>query len=64
MNYQFAWALMAGVAIAMTEHAQLDVGYRFLNLGTVSGLSSLPGTPTTQKVLVNELWAGVRYMID
>ena len=55
---------MAGVAIAMTEHAQLDVGYRFLNLGAVSGLSSLPGTPTTQKVLVNELRAGVRYMID
>ena len=64
MNYQFAWALMAGVAIAMTEHAQLDVGYRFLDLGTVSGLSSLPGSPTTQKVLVNELRAGVRYMID
>jgi len=30
MNYQFAWAVMAGVAIAMTEQAQLDVGYRFL----------------------------------
>lgn len=64
MNYQFAWALMAGVAIAMTEHAQLDVGYRFLDLGTVSGFSSLPGMLTSQKVLVNELRAGVRYMID
>jgi opacity protein-like surface antigen len=26
MHYQFAWALMAGVGIAMTDHAQLDVG--------------------------------------
>jgi len=25
---------MAGVAIAMTDHAQFDVGYRFLDLGT------------------------------
>jgi len=29
MNYQFAWAVMAGVAIAMTEQAQLDVGLPF-----------------------------------
>jgi opacity protein-like surface antigen len=31
---------MAGVAIAMTDHAQLDVGYRFLDLGPSSGISS------------------------
>lgn len=64
MTYQFAWAVMAGVAVAMTDHAQLDVGYRFLNLGTVSGLSEVTGTFVTQRVLVNELRAGVRYMID
>ena len=64
MNYQFAWAVMAGVAIAMTEQAQLDVGYRFLDLGNVSGISSVTGTSVTQKVFVNELRAGVRYMID
>jgi opacity protein-like surface antigen len=64
MHYQFAWALMAGVAIAMTDHAQLDVGYRFLDLGTVSGFSGLTGMSVSQRVLVNELRAGVRYMID
>ncbi|MGH6842225.1 MAG: outer membrane protein, partial [Methylocella sp.] len=37
MQYRFAWAVMAGVAIAMTDHAQLDVGYRFLDLGSVTG---------------------------
>lgn len=64
MNYQFAWAVMTGVAIAMTDHAQLDVGYRFLNLGSITGLSGVTGTSVTQKVYVNELRAGVRYMID
>jgi opacity protein-like surface antigen len=64
MNYQFAWAAMAGVAIAMTDHAQLDVGYRFLNLGSVTGLSAVTGASVTQRVFVNELRAGVRYMID
>lgn len=63
-KYQFAWALMAGVAIAMTDHAQLDVGYRFLDLGSFTGLSSVTGASVTTKVRANELRAGVRYMID
>jgi opacity protein-like surface antigen len=64
MNYQFAWAVMAGVAIAMTEQAKLDVGYRFLDLGNVTGISGVRGSPATQRVFVNELRAGFRYMID
>jgi opacity protein-like surface antigen len=48
----------------MTEQAQLDVGYRFLDLGNVSGISSATGASVTQKVFVNELRAGVRYMLD
>ncbi|MFZ0496048.1 MAG: outer membrane beta-barrel protein [Methylocella sp.] len=64
MTYRFAWAAMAGVAIAMTDHAQLDVGYRFLDLGTVTGLSSATGTSVTQRIRANEVRAGIRYMID
>ncbi|HUZ91763.1 MAG TPA: outer membrane beta-barrel protein [Methylocella sp.] len=64
MDYQFAWAVMAGVTISMTEQAQLDVGYRFLDLGNVTGISGVTGASVTQRVFVNELRAGVRYMID
>jgi opacity protein-like surface antigen len=64
MNYHFAWAAMAGVAIAMTDHAQLDVGYRFLDLGPITGISPVTGTSVTQRIRVNEVRAGVRYMID
>jgi opacity protein-like surface antigen len=63
-NWRFAWAAMAGIAIAMTDHAQLDVGYRFLDLGVVTGLSSVTGTTVSQRVRANEVRAGVRYMID
>jgi opacity protein-like surface antigen len=64
MTYRFAWAVMAGVAIAMTDHAQLDVGYRFLDLGPITGVSPVTGTTVTQRVRANEVRAGVRYMID
>jgi opacity protein-like surface antigen len=63
-HYEFAWAVMAGVAIAMTDHTQLDVGYRFLDLGTITGISSVTGTPVTQRIRANEVRAGLRYMID
>ncbi|MGH6793918.1 MAG: outer membrane protein [Methylocella sp.] len=64
MRYDFAWALMAGVAIAMTDHAQLDIGYRYLDLGSIPTLSSVGGTSVTQRVRASEVRAGVRYMID
>ncbi len=64
MTYRFAWAAMAGVAIAMTDHVQLDVGYRFLDLGPITGISPVTGTSVTQRIRANEVRAGVRYMID
>jgi opacity protein-like surface antigen len=63
-TWRFAWAAMAGVAIAMTDHTQLDVGYRFLDLGTVTGISPVTGTSVTQRIRANEVRAGLRYMID
>jgi opacity protein-like surface antigen len=63
-TYRFAWAAMAGVAIAMTDHAQLDVGYRFLDLGSITGISPVTGTSVTQRIRANEVRAGIRYMID
>ncbi len=56
MYYNFAWAAMAGVAIDVYDHTKLDIGYRYLNLGKINGLT---GTLTSQ-----EVHAGVRYMID
>jgi len=64
MTYQFAWALMAGVAFAVTDRVQIDAGYRFLDLGPVTGISSVTGLPVTQHFRVNDVRGGLRYMID
>ncbi len=54
--YSFAWALMAGVGIDVYDHTKIDIGYRYLNLGKIPGVS---GT-----LYSHEVRAGVRYMID
>jgi len=42
-HYQFAWAAMAGIAFQVAEHLQLDAGYRFVNLGQISGITAVTG---------------------
>lgn len=54
--YNFAYALMAGVAFDILPHTKLDIGYRYLNLGTVPH-----GGGTLYE---HEARAGLRYMID
>jgi opacity protein-like surface antigen len=56
--YNLAWALMAGVAIDIYDHTKLDIGYRYLNLGTINtGSASL-------NLNSQEIRVGLRYMID
>ncbi len=54
--YNFAYALMAGAAVDIYDHTKLDIGYRYINLGRISGVSST--------LYAHEVRAGVRYMID
>ena len=54
--YNVAFALMAGIAIDVYDHTKLDIGYRFLDLGSIPGVSG--------KLTFNEVRAGLRYMID
>ena len=54
--YNFAWALMGGVAIDVFPQTKLDIGYRYLNLGSISGVSG--------KLTSQEVHAGLRYLID
>lgn len=52
--HNFAFALMAGVAIDILPHTKLDFGYRYLNNGNLVGTS----------IYYHEVRAGLRYMID
>ena len=54
-GYQnFAFALMAGVAIDVFDHTKLDISYRYLNNGRTDGT----------EIYFHEIRAGLRYMID
>lgn len=63
-KYSFAFALMAGVAIDVAPHIKFDVGYRYVNLGTVKAYDTSTGNFVSKKVNSNEVRAGVRYLID
>ncbi len=52
--YNFAYALMAGFSFPIFAHTKVDIGYRFLDLGSVLNTN----------VHLQEVRAGIRYMID
>ncbi|MBI3275324.1 MAG: porin family protein, partial [Methylocystis sp.] len=62
-SLRFAFAFMGGVSYDVTDHFKLDVGYRWLNLGTITGADSF-GNPVKRRLDIHQLRAGVRYVID
>jgi opacity protein-like surface antigen len=64
-SYDFAWALMAGVAVDVGGGFKVDVGYRYLNLGEAQ--MRYPGADAatrTKDLDAHEIRIGLRYMID
>lgn len=60
----FAFALMAGFAYDLTDHLKLDIGYRYVNFGSFSGITSLSGAVFNNQTTTQEVRIGLRYMID
>jgi opacity protein-like surface antigen len=56
---------MAGFAYDISDHAKLDVGYRYLNAGKyTSAPSPITGQTSTRTLSSQEVRVGLRYMID
>ena len=53
----------AGARYTIMRPVSIEAGYRYLNLGTATSLSSF-NTPVTQKLTVQEVRLGLRYTID
>ncbi len=72
MPLSLAWSLMAGFAFEIYPHTFIDVGYRYLNLGSYSFYDNsilsqvVPPAGMTSAVQshVHEIRFGLRYMID
>jgi opacity protein-like surface antigen len=64
-QFSLAWALMAGFTYDLTTHAKVDIGYRFINFGKVTGVSSASGGVVTSPTsTAQEVRVGLRYVID
>jgi opacity protein-like surface antigen len=65
-SYHLAWALMGGFAISVTDHLQADIGYRYVNLGTFTGLESTSSGAQLvhDRQSTQEIRVGFRYMVD
>jgi opacity protein-like surface antigen len=63
-KYNFAWALMAGVAYNFSENASVEVGYRYVNFGNFAGGNSLTGATFTHNLNSQEIRVGIRYLVD
>ena len=64
-NYSLAIALMGGVGIALGTNTTLDIGYRYLNLGTTKlSLNNGAQAVITQKNVSQDIRVGLRYVLN
>jgi opacity protein-like surface antigen len=61
-QWNFAYAGMAGVAWAVAPNVQIDIGYRYLNVGDAH--SGGPGEVTFKSVAGHEVRVGLRWSFD
>ena len=64
-TYTMAWALAAGIGFKLNPSTTLDIGYRYLNTGTVNTLIN-PQTGLTihQNNVSQQVLVGVRYYLQ
>jgi len=63
-QWGFAWALMGGIAFPISHNMQIDLGYRYLNIGNVKTGSDAFGEMTFKNVAAHEVRVGLRWSFD
>jgi opacity protein-like surface antigen len=63
-NYDFAWAMMAGVSYAVTRNFLIDTGYRYLHAGTPKASLIPVGGIDYGAMDAQEVRIGMRFLID
>ncbi|MBM3528313.1 MAG: porin family protein [Alphaproteobacteria bacterium] len=64
-KWNLAWAAMAGISYRILPRWDIDVGYRYLNLGNaVSAHDSLGNIATFRNISAQEVRVGFRYQLD
>ena len=63
-SLNLAWSLMGGVAYDVTSQLKAEFGYRYLNSGSFTSLSSPLVGSAKSKIDSHQMQIGFRYMID
>lgn len=59
----FTWALMAGASFDIAPHLKLDIGYRYINMGSISVVDSSQNT-VRKTIDAQQVRAGLRWTPD
>ena len=62
-QWNFAWAVMAGVGYAVSPNMMMDVGYRYMSFGDVT-TADAPGAAVLKDIAAHEVRIGVRWSFD
>jgi opacity protein-like surface antigen len=63
-QWNFAWAVMAGVGYRISHNLMLDVGYRYIDYGDAKTASDSNGAMTFKDVAAHEVRIGLRWSFD
>lgn len=64
-DWNFAWALMAGIGYRLSDSFTLDLGYRYVSLGDVKTRGFAGGAGAdVESIASHEVRLGVRYAFD
>ena len=63
-QWNFAWAVMAGVGYAVAPNLMVDVGYRYIDFGDVRTNADALGAMTFKNIAAHEVRVGLRWSFD
>jgi opacity protein-like surface antigen len=63
-QWNFAWAVMAGVGYAVGPNLMVDVGYRYIDFGDAKTAADSFGAMTFKNVAAHEVRLGLRWSFD
>jgi opacity protein-like surface antigen len=63
-QWNFAWAVMAGVGYAVAPNLMIDVGYRYIDFGDVRTNADAFGAMTFKNIAAHEVRIGLRWSFD
>ncbi len=63
-QWNFAWAVMAGVGYVVGPNLMVDLGYRYIDFGDVKTGADSFGAMTFKNIAANEVRIGLRWSFD